>query len=452
MRPCAPALGLLAALSLGLLGCSWSRFSDDTNNAPVVLLQKPGKISGFGAALATTHDTSGAALLVAGSAGSLYNLGTGDSPGFDAIDITYCDPSSEQCSASIPLAGLPSALGPGTSVHSPRCFIGGAGSLGGKNGLIVRCSDAVEFVLPMPSAPAAQLSFDLSVQQPDDTSSVADSSADPSVLATGSTSRSVRDAWFYPPGLASIGSLTMPSDLAQALGTDASYGTTLAVMVVGGARIYAVGAPTSGDVLLWRSDGGTGSAFLGCLGGIPGFGRALASGKVNRDADDDLVLSDADNVHVLDGRVLGTLPETSASVCSFSALPAGALLGSFSCGSSKSLSDCASSSFGASLAVGDLDGDGDGEVIVGAPGMTVRGKHNAGALLVFDVERPSDTLFADAKFLSSAEEGDGLGTALCAPHLADRDVIAAAGPSSGKVALFYCSSLLALGKGGERCP
>jgi hypothetical protein len=104
------------------------------------------------------------------------------------------------------------------------------------------------------------------------------------------------------------------------------------------------------------------------------------------------------------------------------------------------------------LAVGDLDGDGDGEVIVGAPGMTVRDNSGAGALLVYDAESPHDVQFVDAKFISSAEQGDQLGRALATPSIDGRDIILAGAPGNGKAALFYCSALLPAGAGGSRCP
>ncbi len=89
-------------------------------------------------------------------------------------------------------------------------------------------------------------------------------------------------------------------------------------------------------------------------------------------------------MHVIDGAALFQLPQTASSECSLSSLPPAALISRLSCGSTSSVTGCEKSEFGAALAVGDLDGDGDGEVIVGAPKMTVRGEENAGALLVYE--------------------------------------------------------------------
>ena len=440
-------LGSLVVVALAASACSWSRFDDVTDDAPIVLFEKPGALkSGFGVSLSTATLGSQTSVLIGGAVGisgaALYDIGEATSPGTTAVDSGYCTGGAEDCFLSSTTAGFANARGPDAT--RPLCFAVGTGQVENDTGLVFRCQDASEYTLDMPTAAQKDLAFTLGKNQPNDYPLAADRTDDPVLLVTFPAQRL---AWFYPSKSIKFSELApAPDELID----DDTFGSKTTVLTVGDVRVFAIAVPKKSEVLLWKTDGGNGSVYLGCLGGISGMGRALASGPVNDDSDDDLVLSDDSNVHVIDGRALAELPETDSTECSFSSLPAGALLGSFGCGSNGSLSGCATSEFGAALAVGDLDGDEDGEVIVGAPNMTVRGESGAGALLVYDVEGNSE--FVDAKFLSSAEGSDGLGASIVTPHIQGRDIIVAGAPGNGKAALFYCSSLLEKGAAGSRCP
>src|SRR5439155_1515542 len=101
--------------------------------------------------------------------------------------------------------------------------------------------------------------------------------------------------------------------------------------------------------------------------------------------------------------------------------------------------------------VGDLDGDGDGEVIVGVPEMSVRGHPSAGAVSIYDAEGDDPSHLSDQLFLSSAEDNERLGATLGAAHITGRDVIVAGAPGGARTAVFYCSVLVPPSMVGTRC-
>ena len=452
MRPCVGVF-VLAALSAG---CSWTRYDDIAENAPIVLLNRPKAVSdGFGSSLATATVGDSVTLLVGGapleSGGAEFDLGTSDAPTLEASDTGHCLGSDAPCYFSSTPVALSRAQGP-ESKPLDLCFVNGGGVASGDAGVTVRCLDSTEYALPVPTVVEKRIDFSIKSAQPTPFRFGADHGPDAAFLASADEESAV---WYYPPLSETFVQLRNPANAKGAW--DEPQLRTLAVARLGGeARLLAVGVPSASAVRLFFAPDGATPSYVGCLGGTAGFGRAFATGQVTKGGDDSLVISDDSVVYVFDATALSTMVPTADADCSLGSLPAGALVTSFTCGSTKNISDCESSEFGAALGVGDLDGDGDGEVVVGAPNMTVRHTRRAGAVIIYDVDPPESVQdhlydFKDIAFLSSADADDQLGRSIALPNLGDRHVLAAGAPGGGKAAVFYCPSFLPRELAGARC-
>jgi hypothetical protein len=452
MRSCACVL-VLATLSAG---CSWTRYDDVVENAPIAMLNRPKAVSdGFGSSLATATVGESVTLLVGGaplqSGGAEFDLGTSDSPTLEARDTGHCLGSESPCYFSSTPVPLSRAKGSGKKLQD-LCFVDGGGAVFGDLGVVVRCTDKVEYALPVPPVVEGRLDFSIKNAQPTPFRFGADHGPDPAFLASADEEGAV---WYYPPLSKTFVNLPNPAH-TKGRWEEPQLRTLAVARLAGDARLLAVGVPSAGAVRLFAAPDGATPSYIGCLGGPAGFGRAFATGPVTKGGDDSLVVSDDSVVYVFDATVLSTMVPTANADCSLGSLPAGSLVTSFTCGSTKNISDCESSEFGAALGVGDLDGDGDGEVVVGAPSMTVRHTERAGAVIIYDVEPPESAKdhlydFKDIAFLSSADADDQLGRSIALPNLGDRHILAAGAPGGGKAALFYCPSFLPPELAGARC-
>lgn len=437
----------IAVAALGLLpACSWSRFDDLESNSPVATLGRPkAAANGWGASLATASKDGHAMLFVGGAAsvapGTVYDLGTAEAPDLQAIDVN-CDVETD-CRLSPAPAALGTAHSPGQDIDF--CFVLGIGKVGTASGISVRCSSGLEYTLAVPpeidgALVVPELAGPPNPLTPHSIVFGTDSQTAPALVAGASEAKL---AWYY----ASLSGTPMPIPAPTTVPD--GYGARVAALAVSGVEIFAVAAPAAGEVWLYRSQVGASVETVGCLSGSAEFGRAMASGPIAAGGGDSLLVADASNVYVYDGAALAQLAPTTAATCADAATstPPLATLG---CSETRGVTGCADSDFGAALSVGDLDGDGDGEAVVGAPRMRAGGKNHAGALFVFDMEPAHLGDVADVKYLSSAGTDDLLGSALATPVLTERSIIAASAPGGIKVGLFYCSDLLL--SPSSRCP
>src|SRR5690606_3607431 len=169
--------------------------------------------------------------------------------------------------------------------------------------------------------------------------------------------------------------------------------------------------------------------------------RNLASGDGKGDGVDERLVADEQFVTAFLGSALAVLSEQAGDDCSLAGLPDAAVIASVSCASGGKTSGCSRSSFGAAIAVADIDGDADGEIIVGAPGMTLTGVGQVGAVLVFDAEGAESHQLTEQFFDVDLAVGAAFGRALQTLKGRNTDYVAVGAPGAGAVALLRCFAL-----------
>ena len=435
---------LCLALAAGALSCSWTRFDDLEENASVLVLKQPAGMPGFGSSLASAADGNRVLVMVgggakAGNGAAVFELGQSQDPNLDAFDIGQCN--TNDCVLARTVAALPLAQSPSGAAKS-ACWVSGFQKMPGADpGLSVACTETGKqrflYTLPLPVTADADMdeltlageSLPPVGAQPIATALIA---GFPSLTSTGEGA-----AVAFAPASATPIAL-VPAALP------ASFGAAVAVMRQGSTRRFLVGAPEAAQLFVFDEAG----QELGCLSGPARFARTLAAGDVDGNGEDDLVVATETEVLVVRGAAVASLNQPG----SCSGVGASDTLATLRCRRTSDVDGCPGG-FGDALAVGDIDGNGDGEVAVGAPGASVRGESSAGAVFVYDVNlnAKNPEFVTEERYIASAGSGDRLGSAITFAPQKGRHILVAGAPAGGKAAVFYCSRLLPASKRGKRC-
>lgn len=421
----------------------------------------------YGARVALAGDATGITVLAAGGGPGegvrFFSVGDGRSAPTTVPRSTaaLCELSTDKIVAGTPCLGgttlaAAGTLNDGASDASPGldhvgCFVVGYGRVttaATLYGPVIACADGQVFTLG--GAAEATVDAKLRVLDPAAVAGLRvafaalpgagkSPSKNPPVLMGSDVDGA---AWFWPGAAAGSAPRVVPPP-ADAKAT--RFGAAVALARGAGTSLLLVAAPDRGRIYAYApapvvTDPPVAAA---CLEVDKGGGTALAVGDLDGDGVDDVAVTEPTGVRVflgkkrpaptLGGECPATWPAESVKLA---------------CADAQGASGCAEASFGASLAIGDLDGNGAVELAVGAPGATYAGAAGAGAVYLFSPL--VSAAIADVRGLSSASAGDAFGAAVAIGRVGSQDtlVVGARGKNTAYVA--WCTKLPG-DPGGVRC-
>ncbi len=434
-----------------LLGACWSRFGDLTDEAPVLMIDRPANVASFGQSMVAFDDGS---LLIQRPDGApafaLYPFGQSADPNKGGVAADALPQGTDENTAT--------ALGTVVRVDDfggKLCYAGSLTRTGldqtASYNILVGCLNdtghANQQSFPNDDAFPAPAAFDAAGFHTFSSAAIRvypgelSLASAPGFLVAGAPDAGL--VWVSPVPSDSAAKTDAIAELPAPAGTDSTYGWAVAAVGTSdGGLTVATSDPTAGSVFLSTIDK-TGAVTKGpfCVSGAPGSYGVTLHGYQDGTRRLLAIADAAQKVDVVD------LDQVSTTAC---APPTGGLVATLACVDGAEATGCDGGRFGFALAHGDLDGDGDQELLVGAPGMNVRDRGNAGAIYVYDLETtPSDA--TETLFLSYPSGADLLGKTVAALHEGDHDVVVATAEGRSQLAIFYCTALGGKGASSPRC-
>ncbi len=452
-----------SALLLLLAACNFQVFDTFAEDTPTTAFVD----RSYGARVALTGDANGITVLAAGGKPGegvrFFSVGDGKSAPSTVPRSTaaLCELSTDKIVAGTPCVGgttlaAAGTLNDGGSDATPGldhigCFAVGYGRVttaATLYGPVIACADGQVFTLG--GATGSQVEKGLSLLDPAALSALRIAfaalpgagklpSKNPPLLMG---SEADGGAWFWPAATPGSAPRVVP---APSDGKATRFGATVAMARAAGTSLLLVAAPEAGRIYAY-TPGATAAdppVPAACLEGEKGAGTAIGVGDLDGDGLDDLAVTDPRRVRIFLGK---NRPTTLGAGDCPSTWPAEGL--AITCAEAGGASGCATAQFGASLAIGDLDGNGQVDLAVGAPGAGYSGVEGAGAVFLFSPL--ASTTVLDVRGLASPSAGDAFGAAVTIGKVGTQDTLAVGASGKAGTYVTWCTKLPG-NPGGARC-